>query len=109
MLGVPSSRSVSTFSAPVHVRAANIDTFGNKPTKSSMNATTETLRMRKLILSAIAAFSLITGAAAAQAAQPLVVGVDHPGDALLEKTQYVYLGHDYCWYGGGWHGPGFYW
>jgi hypothetical protein len=63
--------------------------------------------MKKLIMGAVAALSLAAGAA--QAARPLVVGVDHPGDAVLEKAQYVYLGHDWCWYEGAWRGPGFYW
>jgi len=65
--------------------------------------------MKKLMVSAIATVSLLGGATAVEAQPPLVVGVDHPGDATLQQAQYVYLGHDYCWYGGGWHGPGFYW
>ncbi len=27
----------------------------------------------------------------------------------LEEAQYVWGGRHYCWYDGGWHGPGFYW
>jgi hypothetical protein len=67
--------------------------------------------MNKLILAASAALSLTAagGTGAAQAATPLVVGVDHPGDAVLRDVQYVYLGHDWCWYNGAWRGPGFYW
>jgi hypothetical protein len=63
--------------------------------------------MKKLILGAVSALSLVAGVA--EAAPPLVVGVDHPGDAVIEKTQYVYLGHDWCWYDSAWRGPGFYW
>jgi hypothetical protein len=65
--------------------------------------------MRKLIMGFAAAASLLASGAAANAAPLLVVGVDTPGAPVLEKTQYVYLGHDYCWYDGGWRGPGFYW
>lgn len=64
--------------------------------------------MRKLIMGAVAAFSLL-GAAGAQAAAPLIVAADRPGDVRLETVQYFYGGANYCWYDGGWHGPGFYW
>ena len=65
--------------------------------------------MRKLILGSAAALSLLGSAVAAEAAPLLVVGVDAPGDARLEKAQYIYLGHPWCWYDVGWHGPGWYW
>src|SRR5271168_1037792 len=40
----------------------------------------------------------------------LVIGVDRAGDLpRLTPVQFVYLGHQYCWYDGGWKGPGFYW
>jgi hypothetical protein len=28
---------------------------------------------------------------------------------LVDKVDYVYGGHGYCWYYDGWHGPGWYW
>jgi hypothetical protein len=65
--------------------------------------------MKKMILGAMSALSLMAGAATAQAASPLVVGVDHPGDAVIENAQYVYGGHDWCWYDRAWRGSGFYW
>jgi hypothetical protein len=65
--------------------------------------------MRKLILSAVTALSVVAGAAAAQAAPLAIAGVDHPGDAVLSKAQYVYRGHDWCWYDRAWRGAGFYW
>ncbi len=66
--------------------------------------------MKIAIVGAAAALTVLGAAAAsAQAAGPLVVGVDHPGSAVLEKAQYVYLGHDFCWYDSAWRGPGFYW
>jgi hypothetical protein len=58
----------------------------------------------------LAAAALLGAGAAAQASPLLVVGVDGPRDgALVEKTQYFYSGHDYCFYDNAWRGPGFYW
>lgn len=65
--------------------------------------------MRKLILGFAAAVSLLAGGAAAQAFPLMTRGVDTVGALPIEKTQYIYGGHDYCWYDGGWHGPGWYW
>jgi hypothetical protein len=28
---------------------------------------------------------------------------------VVERAQFVWLGHDYCWYDDGWNGPGWYW
>jgi hypothetical protein len=64
--------------------------------------------MKKLVLGAATALSLAAGAASAQPVGPLVVGVDHPGAVTLEETQYVFGGHDFCWYDNAWRGPGFY-
>jgi hypothetical protein len=65
--------------------------------------------MRKVILSAAATIALAASAMTADAAPLLVAGVDHPGDAVLEKAQYFYLGRNWCWYDSAWRGPGFYW
>jgi hypothetical protein len=27
----------------------------------------------------------------------------------IQKAQFVYGGHNYCWYDAGWKGPGWYW
>ena len=65
--------------------------------------------MRKfaLTLAAMTAGALSFGTANAM---PLG-GLGAAADTLttVEKTQFVYLGQDYCWYPDGWHGPGFYW
>jgi hypothetical protein len=65
--------------------------------------------MRKsiLTLAAMAAAVLAFGKAEAM---PLG-GLGQAADNLsaVEKTQFYYLGRDYCWYPDGWHGPGFYW
>jgi hypothetical protein len=66
--------------------------------------------MRKtfVTLAAIAAGMLALGKADAM---PLGSGLGQAADSLstVEKTQFVYLGRNYCWYPDGWHGPGFYW
>ena len=72
--------------------------------------------MRKLLLG-LAAATALTGVAIMPATQaqaaPLpgvVVGVDTPNAAVVEKTQvFIYLGHNYCWYDSAWNGPGWYW
>jgi hypothetical protein len=52
---------------------------------------------------------LITRDAGAMPAQ-MIFGRDTVGDnALLEKAQYLWGGRNYCWYDGGWQGPGYYW
>jgi hypothetical protein len=65
--------------------------------------------IKRLILGAAGAASLLGGAVAANASPLLVRGVDEPGAAVVEQAQYVYSGHNYCWYDGGWRGPGWYW
>jgi hypothetical protein len=62
----------------------------------------------------------VAGAAVAPA-QASMMGLDIPtGAPLIERAQ-IYLpfpnpldlfffgGHDWCWYDGGWQGPGWYW
>src|ERR1700761_1053745 len=36
------------------------------------------------------------------------LGAVADGAALVEHVQYVYGGQSYCWYDGGWRGPGWY-
>ena len=63
--------------------------------------------MRKSILTiaAIAASVFVLGKADAM---PLNSGLGDAADRVsaVEKTQFVYLGRNYCWYPDGWHGPG---
>jgi hypothetical protein len=59
--------------------------------------------------SASAAPALVVGDAAAPAAR-LSIGVYDPAQPVgLEQAQYLWGGRNYCWYPGGWHGPGWYW
>jgi hypothetical protein len=64
-------------------------------------------------VSATAVLASVAGAGvqAVQAAQPyLVAGVETVGAPTpLQQVQYFYAGRNYCWYGGGWRGPGYYW
>jgi len=51
-------------------------------------------------LAALGAVQAFTTPAEAQVG--VVVGAPGP-------SPYFWGGRNYCWYGGGWHGPGFYW
>lgn len=66
----------------------------------------------KMIQAAGAAAALLVSAGAPVAAQAGVDdGVYRLGTAApkLETVQYFWGGRRYCWYPGGWHGPGWYW
>ena len=65
------------------------------------------MRTSLIGLAAAAAVALTVGTANAM---PLG-GLGQAADTLtaVEKSQFYYLGRDYCWYPDGWHGPGFYW
>jgi hypothetical protein len=40
----------------------------------------------------------------------MISGVYNPADPVgLIKAQFLFGGRNYCWYPGGWHGPGYYW
>jgi hypothetical protein len=71
--------------------------------------------MRNLLLGVAAATSLLGATMLVSSAQAapqasVVFGVDRAGGALaVTPAQYVYLGHNYCWYDAGWQGAGFYW
>jgi hypothetical protein len=59
---------------------------------------------------ALLSTSLAVGAASAEPSSQLIFGVDRAGDApSLERVQFVFGGHNFCWYDSGWQGPGFYW
>ena len=62
--------------------------------------------------SAVSAGIVTENAVANAAVTPALLdnGVSYAGEAgQLEKTQWFYGGRNYCWYGGGWQGPGYYW
>ena len=61
---------------------------------------------------------LMAGAANADPAPPSETSFDanlsdavNRGDVAptLQDAQYLWAGRNYCWYPGGWHGPGYYW
>ena len=68
--------------------------------------------MKNLTLSLLTA-ALLAGGASVGGAQAAPLGgnehVSFAAQALVEKTQFYYGGREYCWYPGGWHGPGYYW
>ncbi len=71
--------------------------------------------MRNLLVSVAASASLFGASQALGQSQTEVpaqrlVGADRVGETpRLIPAQFVYLGHQYCWYPDGWKGGGFYW
>src|SRR5580658_7433714 len=71
--------------------------------------------MRNFLLGVAATTALLStsvavGAAKAEPSPQLIFGVDRAGDATsLERVQFIFGGHNFCWYESGWQGPGFYW
>lgn len=66
--------------------------------------------------SVMAAIGLIAAGGAASAAPTdaptahMISGVYNPADPVgLIQAQFLFGGRNYCWYPGGWHGPGYYW
>jgi hypothetical protein len=56
----------------------------------------------------VSATFLSNGRAQAAAAAPETVLNAAGKIGIVEEAQYVYGGYNYCWYPGGWHGPGWY-
>ena len=71
--------------------------------------------MQNLLLGVAAATALFSasatvGVAKAEPAPQLIFGVDRAGDMpSLDRVQFIFGGHNFCWYDSGWSGPGFYW
>jgi hypothetical protein len=64
--------------------------------------------MKKIALAVALALggAVLAGPVAAMPAGPLAL----PSAASdVQQVQYIYGGRNYCWYGNGWHGPGYYW
>jgi hypothetical protein len=67
--------------------------------------------MRNVLIGAVAAASLAATAVAAEpsSSPQLIFGVDRADQTLTATpVQFFYSGQQYCWYPGGWRGPGFY-
>src|ERR1700755_2349332 len=62
--------------------------------------------MRPTIYAAAASFAL-----ALMVGQAEAIPVDHSiaVPTNVEQTQFIFGGRNYCWYDGGWRGPGYYW
>ena len=72
--------------------------------------------MHRFTVTIAAATSLVAGApimGASVGAAPMVAPAAIRGavDSLnvVERAQFIWLGHNYCWYDDGWNGPGWYW
>jgi hypothetical protein len=66
----------------------------------------KTLHLTGLALAIAAGFALpLAGSAEA------AMGGALPSTQVLpvEQAQFFFLGHNFCWYDGGWQGPGWYW
>jgi hypothetical protein len=66
--------------------------------------------MRRIVLTLAVALSASAFAIKAEA-MPLGHAIGDAADALnvVEQSQFIYGGRNYCWYPNGWRGPGFYW
>jgi hypothetical protein len=74
--------------------------------------------LKHTIIAATAALATAGGAsagvtpafAAADPSAQLITAVYNPAAPVtLEKTAWFWGGYNYCWYAGGWRGPGYYW
>jgi hypothetical protein len=72
--------------------------------------------MRRFVVTIAAATIFLAGApimGANVGAAPIVApgAIRAAADSLnvVESVQFIWLGHDYCWYDDGWNGPGWYW
>ena len=68
--------------------------------------------MRRLAVTIAAATVFVVGAPIMGAGAMVAPGaIRGAADSLnvVERAQFVWLGHNYCWYDDGWNGPGWYW
>src|ERR1700753_2607740 len=66
--------------------------------------------MRQWIYAAATAVSLtVLGAAGQASAMPVDRFTPAAIPSDVEQAQFAFGGRNYCWYDGGWRGPGFYW
>src|ERR1700761_2746456 len=72
---------------------------------------TKILKSLVLIAAAAASTAFVTLPAQAETLQPQpFAAVFNPADRpVLDTVQYAWGGRNYCWYDGGWRGPGWYW
>jgi hypothetical protein len=66
--------------------------------------------MRRIVLTLAVALSASAFAIKAEA-MPLGNAIGDAADTLnvVEQSQFIYGGRNYCWYPDGWRGPGWYW
>ncbi len=67
------------------------------------------LLLSSFTAAALAGSAIAPVAQAAPFADQSAVEQSADGLAAIEKTQFIWGGRNYCWYPGGWRGPGWYW
>jgi len=69
--------------------------------------------LRKILVSfaIVASLALPIANSASAAIEDGIVAAGHNFTRILpiDTVQYIYGGHNYCWYDDGWNGPGWYW
>ena len=73
--------------------------------------------MRRFIITVAAATAFVAGAlfmgggsaGAAPVVAPGATRAAADGLKIVESVQFIWLGHNYCWYDDAWQGPGWYW
>ncbi|MGA8612223.1 MAG: hypothetical protein WB760_10990 [Xanthobacteraceae bacterium] len=70
--------------------------------------------MHRFAVTIAAATVFVGGSAIMRAsvgAAPMAGAIRTAADSLnvVERAQFIWLGHNYCWYDDGWNGPGWYW
>ena len=67
------------------------------------------MRRFAITLAAATAFVAAPIMGANVSAAPIVASGAVDNMNMVERVQYIWLGHNYCWYGDAWNGPGWYW
>jgi hypothetical protein len=87
--------------------------YGERQCSACSRDIIERNSMGNFLLGVTATAALLSssfGAAKADPSPQLIFGVDRAGDAAsLVPVQFIFGGHNFCWYDSGWQGPGFYW
>ena len=68
--------------------------------------------MRRFAITVVAAIAFVVGAPIMGTnvrAAPIVALGTIDNMNMVERVQFIWLGHNYCWYDDGWNGPGWYW
>jgi hypothetical protein len=78
-----------------------------KPREVIMRRFVVTLAAATVLVASAPIMGASVGAAAIVAPGAIRAAADSLN--LVESVQFIWLGHNYCWYDDGWNGPGWYW